>query len=117
MIDNTTKIINLSDEAFDGTVQVPNLVLVDFWAPWCGPCKALSPILEEVAIDCYEQGVVICKMNIDDHMHTSRRFGIRSIPTILIFKAGTLIDQIVGAISKQDLKDKINTLLEQGNNI
>ena len=65
MIDNTTKIINLSDEAFDGTVQVPNLVLVDFWAPWCGPCKALSPILEEVAIDCYEQGVVICKMNID----------------------------------------------------
>lgn len=116
MIDNNTtdsKIIHLTDAAFDVTIEVPSLVIVDFWAPWCGPCGALSPILEEVATAYDGQEFTICKMNIDDNMHTARRFGIRSIPTILIFKAGKLIEQIMGFTSKETLEEKINTLLSE----
>ena len=108
-----TKIINLSDESFDITIQVPNIVLVDFWAPWCGPCRALSPILDELSMEYNERGVIICKMNIDEQMHTPRRFGIRSIPTILIFKDGQLLDQMIGGNSKETLASKINMLLEE----
>lgn len=111
MIDTTTGVIHLTDENFDATIQGPNIVLVDFWAPWCAPCRALSPILDELAKQYQSQEVGICKMNIDEHMHASRRFGIRTIPTILLFKAGKLMDQLTAPMSQQHIEQKINTLL------
>ena len=78
-------------------------VLVDFWAEWCGPCKMIAPILEELA-DEYLGRVNICKVNIDDHQSLATEYGIRAIPTLLLFHAGQVAEQIVGLRSKRDLK-------------
>ena len=100
-------ITELSSETFDSTISGNALpVVVDFWAPWCGPCKAIAPILEELATE--ETGKVkICKVNVDNNSELANRYSVRAIPTILVFKNGNVETQIVGMTSKNDLKAKI----------
>jgi thioredoxin 1 len=97
-------IITLTQENFDKEVlQSEQPILVDFWAEWCGPCKALTPVLEELSRE-YEGRIRIGKVNIDDFQHLAAQFNIHSIPTLLLFKKGEVVEQIVGLRSKRDLK-------------
>ncbi|MEO0509432.1 MAG: thioredoxin [Verrucomicrobiota bacterium] len=101
------KITELDSSSFDTAVTngaVP--VVVDFWAPWCGPCKAIAPILEELA-DELGDSVKICKVNVDNNSEIAGKYEIRAIPTILIFKGGAVAETVVGLSSKEDLKAKI----------
>lgn len=94
----------VSDADFDTKVlQAPTPVLVDFWAPWCGPCRMIAPVLEELA-GSYDGKVVVAKLNVDDNPATAQKFGIRGIPTMIMFKGGEQIDQIVGAAPKPQLQ-------------
>ena len=98
-------------EATDATFEEMVLkndkpVVVDFWAVWCGPCKMVAPVVEELAAD-YDGRVKFTKMNVDENMGTPGRFGIRGIPTLLLFKGGEVVDQIVGAVPKGKLKEMI----------
>ena len=99
-----SNILTLTQENFTKEVlQSIQPILVDFWAEWCGPCKMLAPILDELATE-YDGRVRIGKVNIDDHQELATQYGIRSIPTLLLFHQGQVADQIVGARSKRDLK-------------
>ena len=99
-----SNIVTLTQENFPKEVlQSTHPVLVDFWAEWCGPCKMLAPILDELATE-YDGRVRIGKVNIDDHQELAAQYGIRSIPTLLLFHQGQVADQIVGLRSKRDLK-------------
>ncbi|MEM9227425.1 MAG: thioredoxin [Verrucomicrobiota bacterium] len=101
------KIQNLDNDSFDAAVTGTDTpVLVDFWAPWCGPCKAIAPILEELA-DEMDGKVSICKVDVDDNSELAGKFNIRAIPTMLLFKGGEVVDQIVGMTSKADLTTKL----------
>jgi thioredoxin 1 len=96
-------ISHINDDDFDNHVKNSNLpVLVDYWAEWCGPCKAIAPILDELAKD-YEGKVNIAKLNIDNNQNTPAKYGIRGIPTLMLFKNGNVIDTKVGALSKSQL--------------
>jgi len=103
------KYIELTGADFKETLS-EGVSLVDFWAPWCGPCRMIAPVIEELAED-YEGKAKICKVNTDEEQDIAVEFGIRSIPTIMFFKDGEMVDQVVGAQSKQALADKINGLL------
>tara|TARA_B110000305_G_C19430305_1_gene635919 strand:- start:1922 stop:2239 length:318 start_codon:yes stop_codon:yes gene_type:complete len=101
------KIIELKQDNFESTInngEIP--VVVDFWATWCGPCKAIAPILEEIAEELGDK-VTICKVNVDEESDIAGKYNIRAIPTLLIFKNGEVADQIVGLSSKQDLIKKL----------
>ena len=100
----------ITDANFAETLNTDKPVLVDFWATWCGPCKAISPIVDEVASE-YEGKAVVGKCNVDDCDDVPMNFNIRSIPTLLFFKNGELVDRHVGVISKADLVAKINSML------
>jgi thioredoxin 1 len=92
----------VTDASFDAEVLKAAPVLVDYWAEWCGPCKMIAPILDEVATT-YKDKVTIAKMNVDENREVPAQFGIRGIPTLMIFKAGQLVATKVGALSKAQL--------------
>ena len=97
-------ILHTSDEGFDiDVLQSEKPVLVDYWAEWCGPCKMIAPILEEVALE-YGEKIKVCKMNIDENQETPPRYGIRGIPTLILFKNGEVEATKVGALSKTQLQ-------------
>ncbi len=97
----------ISDSTFDEQVNKDKLVLVDFWAPWCGPCKMIAPILEEVSKD-NEDVLEVCKVNIDDNQEQAAKYGVRSIPTLILFKKGEVLDTKVGSVSKKAILDWID---------
>ena len=104
-------VIELSDANFDETVQNSEVpVLVDFWAPWCGPCRMVAPIVEQIATE-YAGKAKICKVNTDESRDTAVEFGINAIPTLLLFKGGKVQKKWVGVTSKKDLSDTIDGLL------
>ncbi|MCK4846653.1 MAG: thioredoxin [Deltaproteobacteria bacterium] len=101
---------DVSDDTFESVVlESDTPVLIDFWATWCAPCKAIAPTLEELAKD-YDGKVKIVKMNVDDNPSTPGKYGVRGIPTLILFKGGEIVDQLVGAIPKAQIKD----LVEKG---
>lgn len=98
--------LNLTSENFESAVlQSDKPVFVDFWAPWCGPCKVMSPIVEELASEM--EGVVIGKLNVDESPDIAQKFNILSIPTFIIFKAGQVVEQFSGSMTKDQLRAKI----------
>ena len=105
-------LIELTDATFDETVNSSiEPVLVDFWAPWCGPCKMLTPVIEEIA-DEYEGKAKVCKLDTDEHREAAMEFGISAIPTIIIFKDGQVAKKWVGLISKDDMTDALDELMD-----
>ncbi|AHM63412.1 thioredoxin [Flammeovirgaceae bacterium 311] len=101
------KAIEITDSNFEEIVNSDKPVLVDFWAEWCGPCKMIGPVVEELAGD-YEGKAVIGKVDVDSNPEVSAKFGIRSIPTLLVFKNGQVVDKQVGAVSKNILAQKLD---------
>jgi len=104
-------VIELTDATFDKTVRNSDVpVLVDFWAPWCGPCKMIGPIVEEIA-DEYADKAIVCKLNTDDARDSAMEFGISAIPTLILFKDGQVQKKWVGLTSKKDLAAAIDEQL------
>jgi len=103
--------IEINDSNFKSEVTDSAMpVLVDFWAPWCGPCRMITPILEELAKE-YDGKVKVVKINVDDSPNTAGEYGIRSIPTLILFKDGKVFEQTVGAQSKENLKQLVDKSL------
>lgn len=97
--------ITLTDDGFQSQViQSPKVTLVDFWAEWCGPCRALSPVVEQVA-ESFHGRAQVGKMNIDDHPNTAGQYAVRAIPTLLVFKNGQVVDQVVGLTTRAKLEE------------
>lgn len=105
------KIIQVGDDNFEAEVIRSDLpVLIDFWAPWCGPCKSIAPVIEELAGE-YEGRLKVTKLNVDDNPMTPSRYGVRGIPNLIILKGGTVKEQIVGVVPKGRLVDAIDRVL------
>ncbi|HHW31863.1 MAG TPA: thioredoxin [Clostridiaceae bacterium] len=105
------KVINLTEQNFDKEVLKSDIpVLVDFWAQWCGPCRAIAPIIDQLADD-YEGRVKICKVNVDEENELASRYRVMSIPTILIFKGGQLVKSTVGGRPKAEFDALLNSVL------
>jgi thioredoxin 1 len=101
----------VSDQDFEKTVLQSDMpVLVDFWAPWCGPCKAIGPMIDQLARQ-YEGRIRVAKMNVDDNSATPTRFGIKSVPTIVLFKDGNLFEQMAGMVTRPALETAVAKLL------
>jgi len=105
-------IINVTDDSFESDVlKASGAVLVDFWAPWCGPCKQIAPILTEIAADMGDK-ITIAKIDIDDNPNTPGKYGVRGIPTLMVFSDGNVQGTKVGAVTKGKLVDFINEHLD-----
>ncbi len=104
-------IVEISDDNFDTEVlQGDKPVVVDFWAPWCGPCRAIGPLMEEIAVT-FNDKVKFTKCNVDSNPVTPGKYGIRSIPTLMFFKQGNVVDQVIGIVAKTKLETIINKML------
>jgi thioredoxin 1 len=104
-------ILQVSDDTFDEEVlKASEPVLIDFWAPWCGPCRAIAPIVEELA-QAYAGKLKVVKMNVDDNPRTPGQYGVRGIPNLIVFKDGEVQQQIVGAVPKAQLVKAISTVV------
>ncbi|MEX2245351.1 MAG: thioredoxin [Dehalococcoidia bacterium] len=102
----------VTDANFENEVlKAATPVLVDFWAPWCGPCRMVAPVVEELSTE-YDGKVKFVKLNTDDNIQTATKYGIRSIPTLLVFKSGEPVGQIIGFRPKSDLKKRLDTVLQ-----
>ncbi len=109
MADN---VMDIGDDTFEGEViESDKPVLVDFWAPWCGPCKAIGPVVEELAKE-FGDRIKFTKCNVDDNPSTPSKYGIRAIPTLIFFKDGKDVDKITGMVAKAKLEEAINNLLD-----
>ena len=107
---NLSEPIKITDSNFDqSTVDYPSLV-IDCWAPWCGPCKAIAPIIDDLAKE-YSGKVIFGKVNVDENPQVAQKFGIMSIPTLLFIKEGELIDNLIGVVPKQTIEDNIQKLI------
>ena len=102
--------VEITDSNWESLVAGEKPVVMDFWAEWCGPCRMIAPIVEEIAGE-YQDKIVVGKINIDENTKVTVHFGIKNIPTLLFFKGGELVDKHVGAIRKPELMEKINKLL------
>ena len=103
--------VEVTDQNFQSAVLAnPLPVIVDFWAPWCGPCRMIAPKLEEIAQE-YEGKVVIAKVNVDNSPMVAGQFGIRSIPTLLYVKGGKIVDQVIGNVPKSELEARLKNLI------
>ena len=101
----------IEDNSFDTEVlQSDKPVLVDFWAPWCGPCKAIGPVVEELS-QTFGEKVKFAKCNVDDNPVTPGKYGIKAIPTLIFFKDGNVVEQITGMVAKSKLEDALNSML------
>lgn len=104
-------IIELSDSNFESEViKSETPVLVDFWAPWCGPCRAIAPSVEEIS-SSYAGKIKVGKLNVDENQQTTMKFGIRSIPTLIVFKGGKAVEQIIGAVPKGEIERAVTKAL------
>jgi len=107
------KYVTLTDSNFqDEVLNSDKPVLVDFWATWCGPCRMIAPAIEQLAGE-FEGRAVVAKMDVDHNPQVPMQFGVRSIPTLLFFKDGQVVDQLVGAVPKKQLANKLDTLVGQ----
>ena len=105
------KVVQLTDDSFESEVKQSSVpVLIDFWASWCAPCKAIGPVVDQLA-DEFEGQVKICKLNVDENPATPGQFGVRGIPTLILFKDGEVVDQVVGAVPKNQLEGLIRKAL------
>jgi thioredoxin 1 len=104
-----SELVNLNKESFEKvTAEKDKTLIIDFWAPWCGPCKALTPVLEEISAEMSDK-VGIYKVNVDDNTDLAQEHGVQSIPTMLIYKNGSLSETIVGLKTKDELVDIVNS--------
>jgi len=104
--------VEITKDNFEEIVKNNNIVMIDFWAPWCGPCRMIAPIIEELAEEYKDKGVVIGKVNTDEEQELAMQFAIRSIPTVVFIKNGEVVDGLIGAAPKNMYEEKLNALLE-----
>ena len=107
MITSDAVVMTVTDESFEqDVVRAEGLVMVDFWAAWCGPCRMIAPVVEQLARD-YAGRVTVAKLDVDGNPATVTRFGVRSLPSILFFKDGVVVDQVVGAVPRATLEQRL----------
>ena len=102
--------LQITDTTLDSVLDTDKLVVIDFWAEWCGPCKMIGPIIEEIGEE-YKDKVIVGKLNVDENDDTTSKYGIRNIPTVLFIKNGEVVDKLVGAGPKTLFTEKINKLM------
>lgn len=111
LLKNIKDPLNLDDSNFSQTISKFPLLLVDFWAPWCGPCRMMSPLIDQIGRE-YMGKLVVGKVNVDENPTISRQFGISSIPTLILFKRGQAVNKIIGSVSKNKIDEMVRTHLE-----
>lgn len=111
LLKNIKEPLNLDDSNFPQTINKYPLLLVDFWAPWCGPCRMMSPIIDQVGKE-YIGKLVVGKVNVDENPNISGQFGISSIPTLILFKRGQVVNNIIGSVSKSRIDEMVKMHLE-----